>query len=528
LNLFRYFAYHYYKLRKKILKIQNEYQPDHQAKLTVEFEPELLEEYKRRGARKIASKVKIPGFRPGKAPYNVIVRNVGESSVVEEAVDLLIESTYPKIIEESGINPYGPGSLKNIVSMEPPVFEFIVPLEAEVTLPYYHGIRLPYERQPVTDDDVQAALEEMRDSRTTYETIDRPAEDGDQVKVLLSADRKDVEEGQSIQLIRERSVELTINAENENTIREWPFDGFSRHLVGLSVGNEKIFEYTYPEDAHLESLRGTSAIYRFKVEEIKLPKLPELDDDFAKSVGEFESIELLRSQVRLSLDERAKSEYDNKYNDLIISSILENTQIKYPPQMLEHEIDNYYRQLENRLSGQGLDMTTYLKTRQLDETGLREEIKPNAETRLKRSLLLYEISQAEDIKVEEAELELQAQQTYANMAQYATKEDMKRMSSKDFIQSMVATISSDILVQKTLERLQSISKGELATDQVPPLEEEADDEAEEAQPTTLVEGNEQPESIVVEEPLQATVDEPSLEKQEDKPAPKPRKRKASN
>jgi len=508
------------------LKIQNEYQSDHQAKLTVEFESEKLEEFKRRGARKIAGKVKIPGFRPGKAPYNVIIRTVGEAPVIEEAIDMLIETMYPKIIEESGIEPYGPGSLKNIISMEPPVLEFLIPLDAEVTLPDYHDIRFPYEHQPVTEDEVQSSLEDLRDRKITYEPVDRPAEDGDQVTILLSADRKEVAEDQSIQLIRERSVPLTINAEGEDTFREWPFDGFSRHLVGLSVGDEKLFEYRYPDDAHLESLRGTDAVFRFKVEEIKLSMLPELDDDFARSVGEFENIEALQKQARQSLEERSKSEYDGKYTDQIITAILENTEMKYPPQMLEHEIDSYYRQLENRLSGQGLDMTTYLKTRQLDEAALREEIKPNAENRLKRSLLLYEISQAEKIQVEEAELEMQAQQTYASMAQYASKEDMKRLSSKEFIQNMVASVSSDLLMQKTVLRLHSISKGEFEEQLKAGLDEAIEVEPVDEQPAITDEIAVSTEISPVVDPSKNSVEDTPVEQPVEKTATKPRKRKA--
>lgn len=512
------------------MKIQNEYQPDHQAKLIVEFEPEQLEEYKRRGARKIAGKVKIPGFRPGKAPYNVIVRTVGEAPVIEKAIDLLIETMYPKIIEDAGIKPYGPGSLKNIVSIAPPILEFMVPLDAEVTLPYYRGIRIPYELQPVKDEDVQSSLENLRDSKTTYEPVDRPAEDGDQVTILLSADRKEVAEGQSIQLIRERSTPLTIKADVEDTFREWPFDGFSRHLVGLSVGDEKMFEYTYSDDANLESLRGVSAIFRFKVEDIKLRKLPDLNDDFARSVGEFENLEALRNKVRQSLEERSKSEYDGKYTDLMITAILENSNFKYPPQMLEHEIDVFYRQLVSRLSGQGLDMPTYLKSRQLDEAGLRDEIKPNAENRLRRSLLLYELSQAENIRVEEAELEQQTQQTYASMAQYASKDDVKRMASKEFIQNMVVNVSSELLIQKTVQRLHSISKGEIDEGQAAALDEVSEAEPVEAQPVIPAEITASAEASTSAEPAHTPIEDTlvevtPVEQPAEKPASKPRKRK---
>ena len=171
------------------MKIDKQFQEDHQVKITVEVEPEQMESMKRRSARKIARRVKIPGFRPGKAPYAVIVRQVGEAAIIEDALELLVNDIYPKVIEEADINPYGPGSLENVGSLDPPTLEFVVPLEAEVVLGDYRSLRRPYEPEPVKDEDIQDVLDNIRERQAVIEPVERAAEEGDLVTVRISAKR---------------------------------------------------------------------------------------------------------------------------------------------------------------------------------------------------------------------------------------------------------------------------------------------------------------------------------------------------
>jgi trigger factor len=443
------------------LKIEKQFTEDHQAKLIVEMEPQHLEAAKQRAARKIAQRVKIPGFRPGKAPYPVILRTVGEAAILDEAMEFLVNENYPKIIEEAGIKPYGPGNLENIQKLDPPVLEFLVPLEAEVTLGDYQAVRFPYEPKPVTEEDVEQTIEDLRDRLAVLEPVDRAAEEGDQVFIHLSSERKEVKEGQSLTLIKDREVPVTINPADKDVTKEWPFPGFSRTLLSLKPGDEKVIEYTYPEDAHLESLRGTTAIFRIKVDDIKLRKLPELNDEFAQSVGEFETFEDLRKMVKENLERQGKSEHDEEYNSKVINEILKDTQVKYPPQMLENEIDLMIRQLESRLSEQKLDMPTYLKTRRMEEADLRKELSPAAEERMKRSLTIFEIARAEEIKVAPEELQNETMRTLDSINRIYSPKEARKMVSEPFINNMVTNIAADLTMMHTLERLQNIAKGEV-------------------------------------------------------------------
>lgn len=442
------------------MKIEKQLTEDHQARLTVELEPQHLEEAKHRAARKIAQKVKIPGFRPGKAPYPVVLRTVGEAAVLDEAMEFLVNEQYPKIIEESGIKPYGPGNLENIKKLDPPTLEFIVPLEAEVTLGDYHQIRFPYELKTVTDEEVEHAIEDLRERMAVLEPVDRPAQENDRVFIHLSAERKEVKEGQSLTLIKDREDQVTINPEDKDTSSEWPYPGFSRNLLGLKAGDEKVIEYTYPEDARLESLKGTSAIFRIKVTDIKLRKLPDLNDDFAQSVGEFETFAALQKAVRENLEKQTKKEYDEEYGNKIVTEILKDVQIKYPAVMLENETNGLLRQLENRLAEQNLDMTAYLKTRRMEEADLRKELTPTAEERMKRSLVLFEVAKAENIQVDQNELQNETVRTLDSINRIYSPKEARKMVTEPFINNMVSSIAADLTITHTLERLQSIAKGE--------------------------------------------------------------------
>ena len=168
------------------MKIETEHLEDHQVKLTVEIEPERMSSSKQIAARKIAKRLKIPGFRPGKAPYPVVLRHAGEAAIVEEAIDVLVSDIYPDLIEEGNIEPYGPGTLENIVSIDPPVFEFVIPLIAKVELGDYKEIRKEYSKADITEEDVDEVISGLQEQQATIEPVDRACEIGDLVTVRFS------------------------------------------------------------------------------------------------------------------------------------------------------------------------------------------------------------------------------------------------------------------------------------------------------------------------------------------------------
>jgi trigger factor len=439
------------------LKIETEYLEDRQAKLTVEVDEDLLEGAKRRAARKIASRAKIPGFRPGKAPYAVIVRQFGDAAILEEAIELLVDDIYPKVLEQAEINPYGPGRLENITSMEPPVLEFVVPLEAEVVLGDYQTLRKPYELPGVSDEDVEKVLANIRERNSIIEPVDRSVQEGDLVSLRLTAFSK--EAGQDETIIPERSVEVVVRSEDgqsDDRSDEWPYAGFSSTLLGKSVLDEGTTNHKFSESEDVELVRGREVEFTWTVESVKSRTLPELNDEFVATLGEYSSVESLREEIRSTLEAQNRQNYNSAYDDEIIDQALELTTIKYPPQMLDREVDSYIRDLENRL-----DLELYMKSRSLDIEGLRNEVRPYAESRMKRSLYLLHLAKAEDIQITPDELQTETTNTMNTLSRMLPQKEARRLSDQKVLNNLVGNIMLDLMSQRAMERLRDIFSGKL-------------------------------------------------------------------
>lgn len=443
------------------MKIDQQTLEDHQVKLSVEVETETLNSARRKAARKIAQRVKVPGFRPGKAPYNVIEKQVGAAAIEEEALDIVLDDVYPKILEESGIKPYGPGTLEKVdEEKEPRIFEIRVPLSPEVELGDYKNIRLDFEEKPVTEKDIQSVLDNLREQQAVLESVDRPAQEGDMVYVQLSAERLKPDKDGETALLKERRYPVVIEREDVDSSNEWPFPGFSRQLMGLSANEEKEIKHPFADDSDFEDLRGESATFKIKVEEIKDRILPELNDEFAKSVGEYDDLPSLRAEVETSLKENFERQQTDEYESRIVEKIIELATIKFPPQMLDHEIEHYLEDLEPQLASQGLTMESYLKSRQIEMADLRAEVRPRVEERLKKSLVLMEVSRKEEIEIPENELQDLVQERITQLQNALSEEDARRLLSGDSLQGLVSRIMTEEIITRTLERLRAIAQGE--------------------------------------------------------------------
>lgn len=449
------------------MKIETEIRDDHQARLTVELDESSMESAKQRAARKLARQIKIPGFRPGKAPYAVILRQVGEGPILEEATEILVEEYYPKVLEEAGIDPYGPGTLENIESLDPPKFEFLVPLKAEIELGDYRSVTVPYEFEPTPDEEVDRYLQDMRERMAVLEPVDRPVQESDMVYIRLSAKRLLVDGDEDPTLLQERPYPVIVESEDADASTEWPYPGFSRQLIGMQAGEEKTLTYTFPMDSQWESLQGVQAEFQVKVEEIKSRTLPELNDEFAQNASDFSTFDELYQKVREEMDLQAQREYhDSFYNNAVLDEIVKISTIKYPPQMLEHEIDHSIEHLKSRLAQENQDIDLYLKARQMDMEALREELRPDTESRLKRHLVLMKIAEVEKINVNPDELQSETQRTIQMMQRVLSKEEARRLTEPSAVQNLVGNIMMDMLIDKALERVRLIARGE-----APPLPE---------------------------------------------------------
>ena len=220
------------------MKIETTPREDHQVRIVAEFEPEFMEKFKRQAARKISQDSKIPGFRPGKAPYEIVRRAYGEEMIQKEAIELMLDEVYPEVIKEADVKPSGPGDLEEIVSTNPPKFAFVVPLMPEVELGDYKSIRKEYAIPVVTEDQIDQVVKNLRANYSTAEPVDRPVEEGDLVSVKISGRLVNPGEGEEPDVFKENTVQMIVG-ENEFEVDDWPYEGFTRELIGMTANEEK-------------------------------------------------------------------------------------------------------------------------------------------------------------------------------------------------------------------------------------------------------------------------------------------------
>ena len=293
------------------MNIDKQSRDDHQVRLVVDFDPEVMEKFRHKGARKIAEKAKIPGFRPGKAPYDVIKRFYGDDAINEKAIELMVDELYPKIIEQAEIKPGGSGSLDEVISVDPPKLAFVVPLEPEVELGDYLSIRKEYNLEPVTDEDVDRVIRNIQNNYATAEPAERPIQSGDLVYVKMSGKLTQPADGEDPEAIRDSGYQFIIGDKDDT----WPFEGFSKELESLSAGDEKRVVHTFAEDDANTILQGKEVELHILVQAVKSMKLPELNDEFAKSVGgTFNTVEELQKAVRTQLETNERDEYNDVYS----------------------------------------------------------------------------------------------------------------------------------------------------------------------------------------------------------------------
>ena len=441
------------------MKVETQELENHQTKITVEVEPAVLEDAKHRAASRLAKRTKIPGFRPGKAPYAMIVRHLGEAAILEEAVEIVVDDVYPKAIDELGIKPFGPGSLEEIKQLEPLTLEFVVPRAATVELGDYHAIRIPYEARQITDEEVERVVKNVRNQNAVVELVERPAQVGDQVGLHISGEFTAPDEDESPTFMDNRELTFVIEDEEENIYQDLPFPGFTQHLIGLSAGDSGSVNHTFPEDSAVKYMAGKEVQYSFTVDQVNSRTLPEVNDELAQSIGDYPTMDALRKAILDDLQQDADETYNKEYDEKVLDQLVEMSTVAYPPQMLEREIDVVLGQLESRLNQQGLDMELYLKTRSMNTEQLREETKPVAETRLKRSLVLFEVAEKEDIEVDPQQLQDETLRTMNMYARMMPEKDFKRMTTKDATNNLVGNIMMELVIDNTQARLRNFARG---------------------------------------------------------------------
>jgi trigger factor len=449
------------------LKIETQDLENRQVEMKVEVPAEQLEKAMRGAARRLSKQTKIPGFRPGKAPYEIIIGKFGEEVVFEEALETLGQEVYRSGLEQSELEPYAPGMLEEIENRDPLTLRYVVPLAPEIDLGPYQSLRVPFEEAGITDDALEEALEELRQRQALIEPAERPAEDSDLVILdvygeLLEGDDDDK------RLIDSKEVSVLVEPETD-----FPVPGVYDHIVGISAGDERSFEFTFPEDYSAEDLQGKAATFKLACAEVKSRIVPEWSDDLAQNLGDFETLLDLRVKLRESLQEQANQENLSKYADEVLEKLLEQASVDYPPVVLEEELARSLRDLEVRLRGQNLTLEDFLKIEDKSEESLKEEMEPAARERIERGMVLGKLVDLEELDIESDEIQAEIDRM---MEPFEGKEgqELRKAFENDESRSRIAI---DLLTSKAVTRLTNLARG-ITVDEIEPKAEGSTSEEE--------------------------------------------------
>lgn len=382
------------------MKIETQKTENHEVTFEVTVTAEEFQPYKQQAARKMATQAKIPGFRPGKAPYQVIERMYGNDAIAQEALDLYLEKEYGKMIDEAGIEPGGMGNLNKVDAFDPPAFTVTIPLAPTVDLGDYREIRETYEEPAVSDEDFEKTIEDLRASYATAEPSEDPVADGDQVNALFEIKRKEIdpETGTDV-LLKEMPYDFRVGSDDND--HGWPVRNYTKNLLGAKAGDVVKTEHTYGDDAPVDNLKDAEVTFITTVQSVKKMVKPEIDEEFVKNFGEFESVEAFNEDVRKRLKTAKENEYLNGYVEKLTDALVKGATITYAPAALESEVQEMYNNFKQRLQQQGVDLEMYYKIQKTDaEKFLNENIRPDAENQLKRRLAIQEFARLEKIRLD--------------------------------------------------------------------------------------------------------------------------------
>ena len=424
------------------MKVTREKTENSQVFLSIEMELAEVEESLQKSYYRLVKKTNIPGFRKGKAPRVILERYIGKESLLEDALNNLLPQAYEQAIKEQEIEVIAQPHIE-IAQTDPVVFKAIVPLKPTVKLGDYHHVHITPEPVELTEDDINAAIEQLRHRQAIWQPVDRPVDFDD----LVVLDIESNIEGKPF--LNQKGVQYQVLHD-----LSFPAPGFAEQLPGMKRGEGKEFKLQFPLDYPRGDLAGKEPLFKVRVTEIKQERLPELDDEFARQIApEFKSLASLREKVaadlELKAEERAKIDYEGR----VIEAVVDLTELEFPPILVEIEIDRLLKEQSRRLQMGGKDLGQYLKSINKTEEELREELRPLATKMVTRSLVLGKVAEEEKIEVSNSEINEEIENMTKSAAE--NKDELQKFlntpQSKESIKQLLVT-------RKTIQRLVEIAK----------------------------------------------------------------------
>ena len=409
------------------------------SKLTFEVSAEDFEKAIDAVYKKNRNKFNIPGFRKGKAPKSVVIKYYTKAVFYDDALNSVLPDAYEAALKESGLDAVARPEfdVEDIKDGEPVVFTALVTTRPEVKLGEYKGIKVPKIDYNVSDEDVDKDIEAMRTRNARLVSVDdRAVEKGD----IAVIDFEGFVDGEAFEGGKGENYELEIGSDTF-------IPGFEEQLIGANTDDLVDVNVKFPEEYHAEELKGKDALFKVKINEIKVRELPELDDDFASEVSEFDTLAELKEDTRKKLEEKAKEKAETETQNAAVEKAVENAEFDVPEAMVEAQIDNMIRDFSTRLSYQGMNLDMYLQYTGQTIDDMKEAYRVQAKKQVDGGLVLDAIAKAEGIEISPEELEL-------HLVDMAKKYNMELDKLKELIsEAEMDGIKKEMVLAKTIEML---------------------------------------------------------------------------
>ena len=406
----------------------------HEVRLIIGVDDDTVNKARRDTARELAKQVRIPGFRPGNAPMNAIIRAIGGEQVFQtEVVDRIAKDVYPKALDQSGVEPYGPGSIEEF-KQAPYQLIARIPLEPVVDLKDYKAVRLPFPPITVSEDEIEQQLQFLREENAVVQVAERPAELGDLVEADIHGHAGDEEAFHSH---NRRGIVLDD--------ARLGIPGLAQLIVGMGAGDHKEDTLHMPDDFEREELRGKDVHVHIDVSRISSRQLPDINDELAQTASSFGTLAELRDDLRKRVTDYKERQVTSDYAVQTLNAFSDLADVKYPPQFIEDRLSDYFNDFKDDLKeSEGLPFDEWLKIQGKTEKEVIEELRPTAEQRGKRGLVMRELEVASEVEF--------------TAMRYGTRQsEVRKLLAQ---QETLGTVKNNILSNKVMDRMVKIAKGE--------------------------------------------------------------------
>lgn len=436
------------------MSVQVENLEKNMAKLTIEVPAEEVEKALQAAYMKEKNKISVPGFRKGKVPRQMIEKMYGAGVFYEEAANILIQDNYAGAMEESGVDIVSRPTIEvtQIEAGKPFIFTAEVAVRPEVELGKYIGVQVTKIDTSVSDEEVAEALEKERTNNArTVSVTDRAVAEGDTAVI----DFEGFVDGVAFEGGKGENHPLEIGSHSF-------IDTFEDQLVGKNAGDEVEVNVTFPAEYHAADLAGKPAVFKVKINEIKTKELPELNDEFAQDVSEFDTLEEYKVDLKKNLETQKQNDAKRTKEDEAIGKIVDKSKMDIPEAMIKTQCENMINEFAQRIAQSGLSMEQYMQFSGLTIEKLEEQVRPEAETRIKSSLVLEQIAKEENIEVTEDDIKAEVEKMAKAYGMEADKlaEYLGEAEKASIKRDLAVTKAIDLIMDNVKERAKAKTKKE--------------------------------------------------------------------